>query len=106
MVMRKSHLLIPAFLFLLSFALHAQETGMSEMRDYILQYQADNGALNRKYTIKESEEYVNRFNQLYTDWLNKLKELPFESMSQQGKVDYILLRTSIEEDASNLLRDK
>lgn len=104
--MRKIHLLIPVFLFLTSFALHAQETGMSEMRDYILQYQADNGTLNRKYTIKESDEYVSRFNHLYADWQKKLKELPFESMSQQGKVDYILLRTSIEEDASNLQRDK
>lgn len=83
-----------------------QSTGMSEMRDYILQYQADNGALARKYTIRESEEYVNRFSQHHTAWLSKLKTLPFESMSLSGQVDYILLRTVIEEEASNLQHDQ
>jgi uncharacterized protein (DUF885 family) len=104
--MRNCQALCVVLFLILSNAVRAQDTGMSEMRDYILQYQADYGTLNRKYTIKESDEYITRFSQLYADWLKKLKELPFESMSQQGKVDYILLRTSIEEEESGIQRDK
>ncbi|MEJ0055163.1 MAG: DUF885 family protein [Bacteroidota bacterium] len=81
-------------------------TGLSEMRDYIIEYQADNGALSRKYTIKESDEYYSRFNQLHNDWLKKLKGLPFESYSQDGKVDYVLLRNAIEREEYTLQQSK
>ncbi|MGC4022523.1 MAG: DUF885 family protein [Cyclobacteriaceae bacterium] len=74
------------------------QTGMSEMRDAIDQYQSDAGSLSRKYSIRESDEYYNRFNQFYADWLSKLNGFSFEKFSQAGKIDFILLRTEIEKD--------
>lgn len=89
------------------FIIHAQEfTGRSEMRDYISQYQSDVNSLTRKYSVKESDEYYTRFDRFYGDWLRKLKSLPFESMSQDGKVDYILLRNGIEKDVYDLQQNK
>lgn len=81
-------------------------TGRSEMRDIIEQYKADVASLNRKYTIKESTEYYSRFGQFYEDWLKNLKAIPFDKMGQDGKVDYVLLRTRIDRDAATLQQNK
>jgi len=87
--------------------LHAQIfTGRSEMRDYIAQYQADVSSLTRKYEIAESDEYYTRFDRFYNDWLKKMKGIPFDVMSQDGKVDYVLLRNTIEKDVHSLQRSK
>lgn len=98
------------FLFLLGFvpllACAQSFTGRSEMRDVIEQYKADVASLNRKYAVKESNEYYSRFNQFYDDWLKNLKNIPFEKMGQDGKVDYVLLRTRIERDANGLQQSK
>lgn len=80
--------------------------GLSEMRDYIIWYQADNGTLSRKYSIKESDEYYSRFSLLHTNWLKKLKDIPFDSFSQDGKVDYVLLRNAIEREEYTLQQNK
>ncbi len=103
--MKKIVLLSSLLFFLFQFA-RAQTSGLSEMRDAISQYQADRRSLERKYSIKESEEYYSRFSQLYTDWLNRLKTLSFESMGQAGKTDYILLRNKIELENSLLKQEQ
>jgi len=76
------------------------------MRDYIAQYQADVSSLTRKYEIAESDEYYTRFDRFYNDWLKKMKGIPFDVMSQDGKVDYVLLRNTIEKDVHSLQRSK
>jgi len=81
-------------------------TGRSEMRDYIAQYQEDVNSLNRKYEIRESDEYYSRFDRLYNDWQKKMNGIPFDGMSQDGKVDYVLLRNSIEKDINSLKQSK
>ena len=81
-------------------------TGRSEMRDVIAQYQSDVGSLTRKYSVKESSEYYERFDRFYNDWLKKMKSIPFEGMSQDGKVDHVLLRNEIEKDVHELQRKK
>src|SRR5579872_4162049 len=87
--------------------LHAQIfTGRSEMRDNIAQYQADVSSLTRKYDIKESEEYYTRFNKFYGDWQKKLMSIQFDNMSQDGKVDYVLLRNAIDKDIHSLKENK
>jgi len=87
--------------------LHAQNfTNPLEMRDYILQYQEDAGSLSRKYTLKESDEYYSRLGRFYDDWMKKINGLSFETLDQEGKVDYILLRNTIEQKAHALQQNK
>jgi len=98
------------FIFLLGIlplTLQAQTfTGRSEMRDIIAQYQADVSSLDRKYEIEESNEYYTRFDHLYSDWQKKMNDIPFDGMSQDGKVDYLLLRNTIEKDINKLKQSK
>jgi hypothetical protein len=84
----------------------AQAPNRQEMRDYVLQYDADAGSLSRKYTIRESEEYYTRLDRFYRESLKQLEALPFTSFDEQGKVDYILLRNRIERDAYTLRQNK
>ncbi len=92
---------------ILPMMVHAQTfTGRSEMRDYIAQYQADESSLTRKYDVKESDDYYTRFDRFYSDWLKKLNTVSFESMSEDGKVDYVLLRNAIEKGAHSLQKNK
>ena len=72
------------------------------MQDVVAQYSSDEGSLSRKYTLTQSAEYYERFALFYADWKLRLAAIDFESLSQNGKVDYILLRNSIERDANAL----
>lgn len=70
----------------------------SEMYPVIVQYEADYGSLTRFYAISCSPERRERLKTFHTEYLNRLSQLPFETMSQGGKVDYILLRRDIESE--------
>ncbi|WAC42290.1 DUF885 family protein [Pedobacter sp. SL55] len=74
----------------------------SVLQPYISQYQADKNMLNRKYALKQSEEYYLRMELFYADWQRQLKSLSFAKLSQNEKVDYILLKRDIGADARNL----
>jgi len=61
---------------------------ISEMRASIERYSVDRGSLARSYPVATSPARRNRFKKYYSDWLDSLKSLNFDSMSQDGKVDY------------------
>lgn len=59
-------------------------------------FQADRGALNRKYTLRETTEYYERMSLLYDEWLGYLDEKDFDALSVSGRVDYLLFRNYLE----------
>ena len=67
----------------------------SEIYEPISAFQADRSALERKYTLNESQEYYDRLNQHYSDWMTSLEEINFDQLSNDGKLDYILLKNHI-----------
>ncbi len=67
----------------------------SKLADLVTEFEADNWALNRTYNVEESEEYYQRFSRFYDDWDKKMSALDFGSLSQQGKVDYVLLKNLV-----------
>ncbi|MGY6521790.1 MAG: DUF885 family protein [Mongoliitalea sp.] len=73
-----------------------QAVSATELYHLISSYQADVSALNRKYTNQHSDEYFQRFDKLYSDWLKVLEGLPYESYSLDGKLDYQLLKNHLE----------
>ena len=73
-------------------------TFASELIDVINTYQADKLALQNFYTNNESEEYYQRFSKFYEEWGQKVKALDFKNLSQQGKVDYLLLKNVVSKD--------
>src|SRR5438093_1147942 len=71
-----------------------KETNLSEseMRSLIERYTVDRGSLTRSYPGSISLARQPLFRHFYSDWLAQLQKLNFDSMSQEGKVDYLLLK--------------
>ncbi|KQB99968.1 DUF885 family protein [Pedobacter sp. Hv1] len=78
----------------------AQSNEASLLSPYINQYQSDETMLNRKYSLKRSEEYFQRMDRFYASWLAKLKALPFAKLNVNERVDYTLLKRDINVDAA------
>ncbi len=69
---------------------------VSEMRAAIERYSVDRGSLARSYPVNLCPARRDRFKKYYGDWLASLQKLDFDSMSQDGKVDYILFKNHLE----------
>jgi uncharacterized protein (DUF885 family) len=86
------------FFVVLVSSLTFQTAHANELYEMISQFEADKYALMRKYTIQESAEYYERFSKFYADWSGALKQVAFDKLSQQGKVDYILLKNQLDKE--------
>jgi uncharacterized protein (DUF885 family) len=75
---------------------------VSEMRAAIERYTVDRGSLQRSYPVATSPTRRERFRKLYNDWLTSLLKLDFDSMSQDGKIDYILFKNHLEYELRQL----
>jgi hypothetical protein len=69
---------------------------VSEMRSAIERYTVDRGSLTRSYPVAVSSARRERFKKFYTDWLASLQSLDFDSMSEDGKIDYLLFKNHLE----------
>ncbi len=74
----------------------------SEMRPFMETFAADRQNLGRFYNVEDSPERRARFKTFYSDWLTRLSALNFDAMHQDGKVDYIAFRNSLEHDLRSL----
>src|SRR5918996_2936732 len=77
-------------------------TPISEMRSAIERYTVDRGSLARSYPVAVSRTRRERFKKFYSDLLVSLQSLDFDSMSQDGKVDYILFKNHLEYELRQL----
>jgi uncharacterized protein (DUF885 family) len=72
------------------------------MRPIIEYYIVDRGSLQRSFPVASSPARRERFQKFYSDALERIKTLNFDSMSQEGKVDYILFRNHLEHELRQL----
>ncbi len=96
---------IRTYNFLILFFITMMVTAQSNFIDLVNSYAADKRALNKFYTHTESEEYYQRFATLYNHWEQKIKAIDFDALTQQEKVDYLLLKNKIEKEAYFLRLD-
>src|SRR5215510_1943360 len=75
---------------------------ISEMRSAIERYTVDRGSLQRSYPVAVSRTRRERFKKFYEEWLASLQSLDFDSMSQDGKIDYILFKNHLEYELRQL----
>ena len=75
---------------------------VSEMRSSIERYTVDRGSLARTYPVQYSRSRGDRFKKFYEEWLASLQSLNFDSMSQDGKIDYILFKNHLEYELRQL----
>src|SRR5215207_1565763 len=75
---------------------------VSEMRGAIERYTVDRGSLARSYPVAVSRARRERFKKFYNEQLASLQSLNFDSMSQDGKIDYILFKNHLEYELRQL----
>lgn len=78
------------------------DSNVSEMRAAIERYTVDRGSLQRSYPVATSPARRERFKKLYNEWLASLLKLDFDSMSQDGKIDYLLFKNHLEYELRQL----
>ena len=81
---------------------NGSKTPVSEMRASIERYTADRGSLTRAYPVAISPARRARFKRFYEEWLASLKALDFDSMSEDGKIDYLLFKNHLEYELRQL----
>jgi hypothetical protein len=72
------------------------------MRSSIERYTVDRAILTRSFPVATSRARRERFKKFYNEWMTSLQSLDFDSMSQDGKVDYILFRNHLEYELRQL----
>src|SRR6185503_3677612 len=78
------------------------DPNQSEMRGVIERYTSDRGSLARFYTVDASSARQARMKQFYTEWLATLAKLNFDSMSQDGRIDYLLFKNHLDHELRQL----
>ena len=63
----------------------------SELAEIVQRFTLDNTALARRYDADDSPDQRARMRGFYTAWRTRLKTLDFDRLSQEGKIDYVLL---------------
>jgi len=69
----------------------------SELRPLIERYSTDVRALRRFYWIRSSPLRVDRVERFHQEWQDRLETVDFDGLSSEGRVDYVLLRTLIDQ---------
>ncbi|MEX2602605.1 MAG: DUF885 domain-containing protein, partial [Gracilimonas sp.] len=80
----------------LIFSLLTLTVSAQSISDMITTYRADHGALDRKYSVQPSDEYFERFDRFYAEWLAELEAMNFDALSHPEQVDYLLFRNDLE----------
>ncbi|WP_396221630.1 DUF885 family protein [Gemmatimonas sp.] len=70
-------------------------TRASEMVDVISRFASDQQVLQRRYDAPDSPAQRSRTRAFYIAWRNRLGELAFDKLSQEGKADYALLENHL-----------
>jgi hypothetical protein len=74
--------------------------------DMVVQYQADIWAMERKYTVKISSEYIERMQAFHQTWMQQLTSTRFDALNYSDQVDYILLKRNISRNLYTLAQSK
>ena len=78
----------------------------SELADIVARYTEDRSALGRRYGVQYSPARLKRMEQFTREWLAHLRDLEFEELSQEGRIDYVLLRNELEYAQYQLGRER
>src|ERR1700691_6068616 len=84
------------------FAAPAETPVVPRMPQFIEQYTADSKSLRETYTVLISPVRMARFEKFYNDEVAALAAMDFDSLSQEDKVDYLLLKNRLNADLHQL----
>ncbi len=67
----------------------------SELTDVVQRFSSDQSALSRRYDAANSPQQRVRIRAFYSSWRTRLRDVDFDKLSQEGKVDYVLLENHL-----------
>lgn len=82
----------------------ASET--SELRDLVSRYSSDRSALMRRWNVAYSPTRRARLEEFYNDWRAQLSAIDFDGLSQEGRIDYVLLDLTLRQELEALQREE
>lgn len=74
----------------------------SELRPLLERYRVDSSALRRAYSVPMSSRRDQRMEEFYREWLERLEQVPFDSLGQEGRVDFLLFRNRLRYGSSQV----
>jgi hypothetical protein len=95
-------------LVVLAFTLHtalAQQRPsepVGELRPLVEEFTVQLRNIQRFYNVEYSTDRQTRLEKFYNDWLARLGQSNFDSLNQQGKIDYIVFHKVLEHDLRSL----
>ena len=78
----------------------------SELRDTVERYRVDRFSMQRRWSIEQSSDTRAQFRTFLSTWREKLAQVPFDKLSQDGKVDYVLFRNRLDYELMLLARQE
>jgi uncharacterized protein (DUF885 family) len=82
-------------------------TSQGDLRALIERYTSDRESLFRTYRVRISPVRQARLKQFYEEWLDTLRKVDFDGLSEDGKIDYLLLQNHLAHELRQLaLRQK
>jgi hypothetical protein len=77
----------------------------SELAVVVSRYSADQGALRRRYDVEYGNERRERMRDFYRSWQARMRELDFNTLGPDGRIDHILLSKRLGYELSLLERE-
>ena len=74
----------------------------SPMRPYIESFSLDRTNLVRYYPVELDPVRAERMKRFLTEWRERLKQIDFDAMPQDGKVDYVVFRNHLDHELRKL----
>ncbi len=70
----------------------------SELAPVVSRFAADYRSIARRYDADDSPTQRRRMRDFYTQWQRRLREIDFDKLTQEGKVDYVLMNNEMKHE--------
>src|SRR2546423_14155511 len=79
-----------------------QKIRNSNFQDFVREFGADWGSVSSFYELPWSEVRFDRLERLFNGWQERLNGVKFDSLNQQGRIDYLLVRNKLAHELAAL----
>jgi uncharacterized protein (DUF885 family) len=78
----------------------------SELAPIVRRYASDRAALRRRWDVEYSQAQRDRFREFYEGWNRSLNDIDFDSLSLEGKIDFVLMHNELRYELETLEREE
>src|SRR5438874_104682 len=82
--------------------IETQKIMNSNFQDFVREFGADWGSVSSFYELPWSEVRFDRLERLFNGWQERLSGVKFDSLNQQGRIDYLLVRNKLAHELAAL----